>query len=94
MQRTPREVIVIKLPEFNLFSDKSSRIFLIFPNICQNFHGFTKFVGAVAPPPPAPLSCTPTVKSSGLDKKNSSRAHYMKLTSTEVGRIELPVFGS
>jgi hypothetical protein len=32
--------IVMKLPEFNLFSDKSARIFLIFPSICPNFDGF------------------------------------------------------
>jgi hypothetical protein len=39
----------MKLPEFNLFSDKSARIFLIFPSICLNVHG------SVAPPP-APVS--------------------------------------
>jgi hypothetical protein len=42
--------IVVKLPEFNLFADKSARIFLNFPSICPNFHGFPKiFGGAVAP---------------------------------------------
>jgi hypothetical protein len=29
--------IVIKKPEFNLFSDKSARIFFIFPSICIVF---------------------------------------------------------
>ena len=33
----------MKLPEFNLFFDKSARIFLIFPSICPNLRG------AVAP---------------------------------------------
>jgi hypothetical protein len=38
--------IVMILPEFNLFSDKSARIFLIFPSICLNFRGFPKkFLG-------------------------------------------------
>jgi hypothetical protein len=37
--------IVMKSPEFNLFSDKSARIFLIFPTVCPNFHGFPKFGG-------------------------------------------------
>ena len=32
----------MKLPEFNLFSDNSARIFLIFPIICPKFHGFPK----------------------------------------------------
>ena len=45
--------IVMKLPEFNLFSDKSVRIFFIFPSICPNFHGFPKFGGG-QPPPLAP----------------------------------------
>ena len=31
----------MKLPEFNLFSDKSARILL--PSICPNFHGFPNF---------------------------------------------------
>ena len=53
--------IVMKLPEFNLISDKSARIFLIFPSICPNFHGFPKFWGASCPPP-CPLSRTPMVK--------------------------------
>ena len=34
--------IVMKLPEFNLLSDKSARIYLV----------FQKLGGAVAPPPP------------------------------------------
>ena len=37
--------IVMKLPEFNLFCDKSARIFLIFLSICPNFNGFSKFGG-------------------------------------------------
>jgi hypothetical protein len=44
--------IVIKLPEFNLFSDKSARIFLIFPSICLNFRGFPKLGGGAVPPDP------------------------------------------
>ena len=55
--------MAMKLPEFNLFSDKSARIFLIFSSICPNFHGFPKFLGAVAPPP-CPLSRTPMIISS------------------------------
>ena len=47
----------MKLPEFNLFSDKSARIFLIFPSICPNFHGFPKFEGSSCPP--VTLSRTP-----------------------------------
>jgi hypothetical protein len=39
----------MKLPEFNLFSDKSARIFLIFPSICPNFHGFSKLDGDRCP---------------------------------------------
>ena len=50
--------IVMKLPEFNLWSDKSARIFLIFPSICPNFHGFPKFFGGQLPSP-WPLSRTP-----------------------------------
>ena len=57
--------IVMKLPEFNPFSDKSARILLIFRSICLNFHVFQNFGGS-PPPPPAPLSCTPMVKSSGV----------------------------
>ena len=41
----------MNLPEFNLFSDKSARIFLIFPCICPNFHGFPNVPWF---PPPAP----------------------------------------
>jgi hypothetical protein len=41
----------MKFPEFNLFSDKSARIFLIFPSICPNFHGFPKFGRGQLPPP-------------------------------------------
>ena len=37
--------IVMKLPEFNLFSDTSARIFLISSSICPNFHGFPKLGG-------------------------------------------------
>jgi hypothetical protein len=48
----------MKLPELNLFSDKSARIFLIFPSICPNFHGFPNWGGGQLPPP-APLSRTP-----------------------------------
>ena len=57
-------IIVMKLPEFNIFCDKSARIFLIFPSICPNFHGFPKKFGggAVAPTAP-PLSRTPMRKS-------------------------------
>ena len=40
----------MKLPEFNLFSDESARIFLIFLSICPNFHGLSKiWGGGVAP---------------------------------------------
>jgi hypothetical protein len=42
----------MKPPEFNLFSDKSAWIFLIFPSICLNFHGFPKFGGGQFPPCP------------------------------------------
>jgi hypothetical protein len=38
----------MKLPEFNLFSDKSAQIFLIFPSICPNFHSFQKKIGGGA----------------------------------------------
>ena len=44
----------MKLPEFNLFSDKSARIFLIFSSISPNFYGFPKFGGTVPPPPHLP----------------------------------------
>ena len=47
--------IVMKKTDFNIFSDKSARMFLIFPSVCPNFHGFPKSGGAVAPP----LSRTP-----------------------------------
>ena len=50
----------MKLPEFNLFSDKSARMFLIFPSICPNFHGFPKLGGGQLPPP---LPRTPMVGS-------------------------------
>ena len=50
----------MKLLEFNLFSDKSARIFLIFPSICPSFHVFQNWEGDSCPPP-APLSRTPTV---------------------------------
>ena len=47
--------IVMRLPEFNLFSDKSTRIFLIFPSICPNFHGFINlFFWEVGHLPPCP----------------------------------------
>jgi hypothetical protein len=46
--------IVMKLPEFNLFSDKSARIFLIFSSICPNFHGFPQLGGGEQLPPPLP----------------------------------------
>ena len=42
--------IVMKLPKFNLFSDKSAGIFLIFSGICPNFHGFPKIGGGGAAP--------------------------------------------
>jgi hypothetical protein len=42
----------MELAEFNLFSDKSDRIFLIFPSICPNFHGFLKLGGGGSCPPP------------------------------------------
>jgi hypothetical protein len=71
--------IVMKLPEFNLISDKSARIFLIFPSICPNFHGFPKFWGASCPPPPAPClvrlwskGCVRTACSRSIDKLSST----------------------
>jgi hypothetical protein len=51
--------IVKKLPEFNLFSDKSARILLIFPSICPNLHGFQKKIFGGGQLPPPPLSRTP-----------------------------------
>jgi hypothetical protein len=46
--------IVVKLPEFNLFADKSAGIFLNFPSICPNFHGFPKNLGGGQLPPACP----------------------------------------
>ena len=62
----------MKLPEFNLFCDKSARIFLIFPSICPNFHGFPKFWGA------APLSRTPMGVNSRAELVPSPRAYARK----------------
>jgi hypothetical protein len=47
--------IVMKLPEFNLFSDKSVRIFFIFPSICPEFPRFSKIWGGSPPPLPRPV---------------------------------------
>jgi hypothetical protein len=55
----------MQLHEFNLFSDKSVQIILIFPSICLNFHVFQN-LGGSCPPPSCPLSRTPMVKSSGV----------------------------
>ena len=51
----------MKLPEFNISSDKSARFF-IFPNIFTNFHGFPKF-GEEGTVILLPLSRTPMVHS-------------------------------
>ena len=53
--------IVLKLPEFHLFCDKSARIFLIFPSICPNFHGFLKCGQGGGICPSCSLSRTPMV---------------------------------
>ena len=45
--------IVMQLHEFNLFSDKSVQILLIFPSICLNFHVFQNLGGSCPPPLPA-----------------------------------------
>jgi hypothetical protein len=55
--------IVMKWPDFNIFSDKSARIFLISPSVCPNFHGFPKFSGAGScPPPPVSYAYVNTVR--------------------------------
>ena len=59
--------IVMKLPEFNLFSNKSAQIFLFFSKICPNFHGFLK-LGGGAVAPPLPLSRTPMFKKRHIQK--------------------------
>ena len=43
--------ILMKLPDFKLFSDKSARIVFIFPSNCQNFHGFLKLGRGVSRTP-------------------------------------------
>jgi hypothetical protein len=39
----------MKKTDFNIFSDKSARMFLIFPSVCPNFHGFTVSYAYVCP---------------------------------------------
>ena len=69
--------MAMKLPEFNLFSDKSARIFLILSSICPNFHGFPKFWGAVAPPLP-PVSYAYDKFSFSSFAILSNNLHYKK----------------
>jgi hypothetical protein len=62
----------MKLPEFNLFSDKSARIFLIFPSISPEFPWFSE-IGrgrAVAAPP---VPCSPVSYAYGPLEALSSR---------------------
>jgi hypothetical protein len=48
--------VLMKASKFNLFSDKSARIYLIFPSIFPNLHGFSKFGGGGSCPPLPPVS--------------------------------------
>jgi hypothetical protein len=51
----------MKLPELNLFSDKSARIFLIsFLAFARISMVFQNWGGGAIAPPPCPLSRTPT----------------------------------
>ena len=74
----------MKLPDFNLFSDKSALIFLIFPSICPNFYGFPNFWGAVASLPP--LSRTPMVSKAANKQLGVLKRTCPSLTEIKVRR--------